>query len=110
MVTNEAYAAYLLTPEWHARAEACKARAGYRCQLCYADGELHAHHRTYERLGAEHPMDLTALCGDCHAKFHNKPPDWAVLRKAIRHAITADDLRRWREAVRRYLESRGLVA
>ncbi len=27
---------------------------------------MHAHHRTYERLGSERVDDLTALCALCH--------------------------------------------
>lgn len=71
---TEAYSAYLTSPEWHARSADCKARAGYRCQLCNAAGRLHTHHRTYERLGNELGIDLIALCDDCHAKFHEKLP------------------------------------
>lgn len=69
------YKEYLLTPEWKAKANAAKERAGHRCQLCNAEGNngfLHAHHRTYERLGEELPEDIIVLCKDCHAKFHDK--------------------------------------
>jgi hypothetical protein len=66
------YHAYLQTPEWRARADAAKARAGHRCQVCNRRGRLDAHHRTYERLGHEEDADLTVLCGGaggCHELF-----------------------------------------
>lgn len=66
------YKKYLLTPAWKKRADACKDRADYRCQVCNRGAgvvHLEAHHRTYERLGRELPGDLTALCEDCHELF-----------------------------------------
>jgi 5-methylcytosine-specific restriction endonuclease McrA len=67
------YQEYLQTEGWKARATYCKARAGWRCQICNKSGgerDLHAHHRTYERLGDEWPDDLTCLCESCHERFH----------------------------------------
>ena len=67
------YMQYLRLPWWrHIRQTAIDA-AGGRCQLCNAAGELHVHHRTYDRLGNEDLSDLTVLCKHCHAKFHDKP-------------------------------------
>jgi len=65
------YADYLKSAAWKSKAEEAKIRSGNRCQLCNRTGKLHAHHRTYERLGNERPEDLTVLCEDCHAKFHD---------------------------------------
>lgn len=45
-------------------------KAGERCQLCNRGGELHVHHRTYERFGAEMEDDLTVLCAGCHDLYH----------------------------------------
>ncbi|MBA7673369.1 hypothetical protein ES703_81565 [subsurface metagenome] len=68
------YAEYLNTAHWQSvRAEALRRAAG-RCQLCNAQSDLHVHHRTYDRRGYEWPADLTVLCADCHAKFHDKLP------------------------------------
>jgi hypothetical protein len=67
------YHEYILSAEWRERAEAAKRAAGYRCQLCNsADGPLHAHHRTYDRLGHEEPSDITVLCSRCHGLYHDK--------------------------------------
>jgi hypothetical protein len=71
------YEDYLRTPEWQAKADAAKRRAGHRCQVCNRPGVLNAHHRTYERRGDEEPGDLVVLCGDgqgedgCHGLFHH---------------------------------------
>ena len=66
------YRKYLQTDEWKRRAEAAKACAGYRCQVCNGEGPLDAHHRTYERLGHELPEDITVLCHSCHELFSRK--------------------------------------
>lgn len=67
------YNQYIQSPEWRAKADEAKKRAGYRCQVCNRPSSivtLHAHHRTYERLGHERPEDITVLCEDCHKLFH----------------------------------------
>jgi len=69
------YHDYIQSSRWRAKADACKRRARWRCQLCNrphsASNPLHAHHRTYERLGFEDKMDLVALCPCCHSNFHS---------------------------------------
>lgn len=67
-----AYAAYIASPEWRAKAEAIKARDGYHCRLCFRTVSLEVHHSTYERLGAELDTDLITLCHDCHTAFHER--------------------------------------
>lgn len=70
---TDPYLAYLASPEWRARVEAAKRRAGWRCQLCNVDrwfARLDVHHRTYERLGRERDEDLLVLCRHCHDIFH----------------------------------------
>jgi hypothetical protein len=65
------YRQYIASHAWRAspaRFEALRS-AGFRCRLCNvpsSEAPLHAHHRTYERLGAEQADDLTALCAHCH--------------------------------------------
>jgi hypothetical protein len=69
------YHEYIKTDEWKEKARQAKDRADWRCQLCNTrpiKKDLHAHHRTYERLGKEEPGDITVLCANCHAKFHDK--------------------------------------
>lgn len=81
------YEDYLKSPQWKARAAAARRRAGYRCQLCNAAGELHAHHRTYDNLGNEKPGDITVLCVGCHAHFHERIPKYSEVDQA--HAVAA---------------------
>lgn len=66
------YYAYIQSNEWRQRANEAKQRAGYRCQVCNRPSTevvLNAHHRTYDRLGNEHPEDITVLCRDCHKLY-----------------------------------------
>lgn len=65
------YAEYLKTDHWQKTAKAAKERAGHKCQVCNKYGQLHTHHRTYERRGAELPDDLIVLCAGCHKLFHD---------------------------------------
>jgi 5-methylcytosine-specific restriction endonuclease McrA len=82
------YEAYLKTAAWAAKAHAARRRAGYRCQVCNADGELHAHHRTYENLGDEKVGDITVLCVACHALYHDQTPTYSEADRA--HAAAAE--------------------
>jgi 5-methylcytosine-specific restriction endonuclease McrA len=65
---------YLRSEHWLRTRHAALKRADHRCQVCNGDQALDVHHRTYERLGAELPGDLTVLCRDCHALFHARLP------------------------------------
>lgn len=71
-LTPDDYGPYLTSEAWYERAEAAKARARFRCQLCSSPSRLVAHHRTYVRLGRELPEDLTCLCRSCHESFHEQ--------------------------------------
>jgi hypothetical protein len=64
------YREYLRTPEWREKREATYARFDHRCAFCNSSGDLHAHHRTYERVGRELPDDLTAVYPSCHGVLH----------------------------------------
>jgi len=94
---NVNYYAYIRSPEWRAKADAAKRRAGYRCQVCNRPSSqvvLNAHHRTYERLGNELPEDITVLCEDCHKLYEkNKrvhaPPAAARARAESKPAPAA---------------------
>jgi 5-methylcytosine-specific restriction endonuclease McrA len=65
------YFEYLRSEPWKLKAEAAKARAGHRCQVCNSADRLDVHHRTYERLGRELDSDLTVLCRPCHQLFED---------------------------------------
>jgi 5-methylcytosine-specific restriction endonuclease McrA len=70
------YQEYLRSEHWITISAGAKARAGHLCQMCNKGGELHTHHRTYERLGNELPGDLIVLCKACHNKFHKETSTW----------------------------------
>lgn len=75
LLKSMAYDAYLQTEHWKHKRQDALACSLWRCALCYASDKettLHVHHRTYDRRGCEEPEDLTVLCCDCHAKFHDK--------------------------------------
>lgn len=73
------YADYLRTAHWQRVRLLALERAGNACELCAATDRLEVHHRTYERLGFERPLDVIALCHDCHKDHHN-----ALVLRAIR--------------------------
>jgi 5-methylcytosine-specific restriction endonuclease McrA len=63
------YGDYLKSPHW------LRLRNAYResglPQTCVCgDEEVHLHHLTYDRIGAERLDDLTPLCRRCHALVH----------------------------------------
>jgi hypothetical protein len=62
---DPAYVAYLKSPVWAARRTEALQQAGGHCQRCGAPAR-EVHHLTYERVGAERPEDLQALCAPCH--------------------------------------------
>ena len=64
------YRDYLASPEWAEKRQAALQRAEHHCQVCNSPHELQVHHRTYERMCAERPADLTVLCRTCHTIFH----------------------------------------
>jgi 5-methylcytosine-specific restriction endonuclease McrA len=66
------YDDYIKSSQWKRRADRFKADAGHRCRVCFGDGPLDAHHRTYQNLGNETDYDVTVLCRDCHKLYHDK--------------------------------------
>ena len=64
------YGDYLKTDHWKRLRRAALRYARNRCQVCYGTGNLHVHHRTYDRRGCELMSDLTVLCDPCHSVFH----------------------------------------
>lgn len=65
---------YLRSEHWKTVSAAARARADHRCEECGHGGRLDVHHLTYERLGAEDPADLRALCRTCHDRAHHLAP------------------------------------
>ena len=57
---------------WQNTREWALQRAEYKCEKCGVSFPLQVHHKSYSRLGKEHPDDLVVLCQDCHDKEHMK--------------------------------------
>lgn len=68
------YPDYLNTQHWHVVRSKAKVRAGWKCQLCSATGQLDVHHNTYDNIGCEQDSDVIVLCRTCHSQFHGKAP------------------------------------
>lgn len=65
----DSYADYLRSGHWQDVKR--RYRASDLPQACICEEvEVHLHHMTYERIGAEQLADLTPLCGRCHALVH----------------------------------------
>ena len=50
-------------------------RRQHCCEACgkiRLEEPFHLHHKTYDRLGNEHPDDLELLCPRCHAAEHGR--------------------------------------
>lgn len=63
------YETYIQSPQWHIKAKRAKELAG-QCAVCTRTTSLEVHHRTYDRLGYEHPNDLVVLCALHHRRIH----------------------------------------
>ena len=68
------YQEYLNSEGWKAKRAMILNMWGNRCAVCNEGGELHLHHRTYDRKGNEDPFDVIPLCKKHHELIHNKTP------------------------------------
>lgn len=87
---SDAYLAYLRSPQWVARKAAVIRYRGYRCERCGVEPStgLQLHHRSYERLGHEHPEDVELLCPECHRLEHGVDYDtWLDTMERIDVAV-----------------------
>lgn len=73
------YLAYLNSPSWRLRRNRALVDASWQCQRCPAKRNLHVHHKSYERLGAEWDSDLDVLCENCHRDEHLEHPEQTSL-------------------------------
>ena len=98
---------------WHttAMADAAKAAAGFRCQLC-GDGSqgVVAHHRDYDTFGRETLFDLVVLCPRHHDAYHSERNAWKRKRRvelegARKHSVDPGQSDRFRPNSRRDLNT-----
>lgn len=78
------YRDHLASRAWRLRRREAIERAGGKCERCGSTWRLTAHHKTYDRLGAELPEDLEVLCGACHINEHRETLDRAAMLAAQR--------------------------
>ena len=71
-INRQGYNNYINGARWSRKSKAIRLYFGNRCQVCNSNGQLHAHHRTYDRLGIEKPEDITVLCVSCHNEYEKK--------------------------------------
>lgn len=72
MTRKQKYQAYLRSPDWAARRRDYYATHPKICSACGTDRNIHLHHKTYVRLGAELDRDLVPLCAPCHHDEHRR--------------------------------------
>jgi hypothetical protein len=89
------YQDYLNSEGWKAKRAMILNMWGNRCALCNEGGELHLHHRTYERKGNEDPFDLVPLCKKHHEMVHeNDIPKEKEISIEDKYLIAIDRLKR----------------
>lgn len=98
-MTWDEYSTYLHTDRWKKLREHALARFDWRCAACHSPDDLHVHHRTYERVGAEYLTDLTVLCRNCHRTLHDTWNEYEPRRlEVLPRRISTDE--RITEAIR----------
>ncbi len=69
---NSLYEDYLRSAEWQEKRSPVMEHAKGKCEVCESNEATDVHHNTYERLGAELPEDLSAVCNFCHNVLHGR--------------------------------------
>lgn len=85
---NMTYGEYLKSDIWKRTRARYYAKHPRQCKICGSRGDIHLHHKTYKRLGAEWLMDLVPLCATHHEEFHEREGEkghlWQKTKKFIR--------------------------
>lgn len=68
------YAEYLKSPEWAERRKLVMQRAAGICEGCRKHPATEVDHLTYKHVTREFLFELVAICGGCHARYHNARP------------------------------------
>lgn len=83
-VDPDEYENYMRSPTWATRrAQFIATQRVVECP-CGSTDDLHVHHITYERLGAEADDDLLLVCQRCHSRIHHleRVSPWLDVRAA----------------------------
>ena len=84
------YLEYLKSDKWKTLSDSCKKLADYMCNRCESTEKLHAHHKTYDRVGDERMEDLECLCKSCHENEHGKSLGRAVVKRITTRVNSMD--------------------
>jgi 5-methylcytosine-specific restriction endonuclease McrA len=99
------YNAYMRSEDWQRMRNYMFALRGYRCEWCDAPA-TDVHHRTYERLGHELPIDLQVLCRQCHREADRERAIVGVKKLRKKYAYPWDEAQeKYEEARDRFLET-----
>jgi 5-methylcytosine-specific restriction endonuclease McrA len=71
-IGTDKYHEYMKSEDWGRKRDKVIRRDRRRRTVCGTGEGLHAHHKTYERLGHEQLADLTTLCDICHHMAHKE--------------------------------------
>jgi len=76
LTKQENHKKYLKSGLWKRKRIFILKKRGCKCENCgykpKQKFELHIHHRTYRKWGAEQQNHLKIMCKDCHNKLHDK--------------------------------------
>lgn len=92
---EERYKQYINSEAWITRKDSFFATRERVCVGCDSRQNIHVHHMTYERLGAEKDEDLVVLCKECHELYHSRHPqpsvcttrEWLIERRIALEAV-----------------------
>ncbi len=85
------YEAYIRSDLWRANKDRLGVLRPTKCSICPSRVKLHAHHVSYDRVGAEQPGDLIVVCSRCHEEIHKLVNKGTPLIRA--HIVWAERLR-----------------
>lgn len=75
LTKQENHRKYLKSSIWKRKRNFILNKRGCKCEICkmkFKKEELHIHHKTYRKWGAEYQKHLQVLCSKCHNKLHDK--------------------------------------
>lgn len=94
-MNKEEYQEYLKSDWWQKRRLARGWLSNWTCDRCNINGiQMHIHHLSYDRIGAELDEDLECICWICHAKEHNKIPVYKPINfkeSKIKYNLSEED-------------------
>jgi len=104
------YNTYINSNKWKARRIQYYKTHKKHCVACTTKENIHLHHLTYERMGAEHDDDLMSLCEKCHSVVHQYQRETKLeLKQATERAVLMIQTRAVLAPVRRNKKRRSRV-